>query len=1503
MSSDVFGVRIPRVCRMRGTQDPEDLVARGESTFRSHSEEVVTDLGNLREGVLTLPSVVAKSGAMVVLGEPGAGKTSVLNDLTSKLPRVVESWDGLSDACLWVSGGDLTESSYGEELGCHLAALPPTEDADGAGVLTVVLDQADESSYLRRLARRLTMSLRGRAASRVRLLMACRTADYPETMTAALSDVLGTCRLIDLAPLTREEAETLADSAGVPGKVLVDAAEASGAAVLASTPLTLELLVLTYQADGRLQGTPHDLFARGVRSLVEDPDPGRLTREVATTAQQRLAVAGRVAAWMLLSGHRAVWRGAAFGARGFDLNGDVLVGGTERTTAGSFDATPQVLEETLATALFTVPDESRVVFRHSSVSAYLAAQYLLERTTTQRQLENLLLIGTPDGETANIPVPLRELAAWLVAMNPAATGWLASADPESLAVHSTLVRSDEIRALTVSRLLDRAAEVELSDLRWQLARWDLNHPGLADQLVEVLETAPIAGAADWQTVARVRLAIQLAEEAGPGHGSLAEALLRVVENDVWQQSERGLAARAAFGCDSSRTVPVLKVVLTALDDPSSPGQTHPGLDHDLRGALLTLLWPDHIDVASMLAALQPSVEHVYNAYTQFLRTMPDHAAEEHLPLVLDWAQNAVLEADSLTPGFVFSSDRIENSLIESVINRALDSPNAQQYVDALAKMILRLFEDHHDLRVPDCLQPDEHGEESLESQSLRRHLSQALVNEAATHAEIHPRQAAWMIVRGWKYRSTRRFGEPDLPESAIRNQLLDSADLSWAMTMTAESEASGDDSLVALYGELSACVFPRDDRQARGLAENREHPAWPYLHSFVEPTVPDDLPAQQLSPGSSDETDLWPDADAFLADQAQLLAQARNGDTDSLWQFLWWLRVDPQNGQLIDLSGSITEWASSAALNDALGDILQLALHYLINEHDHAESWLGQSTRDKRSWAGYALLTELHHMNRLAELPPTAWGSWTGAILTEFVGMSTSYREPARTQLLHMAALHAPEGLSQRITQFVTAMLAAGQRPVVLQLVDPKWATELRAALESIVTELSNGLGITQSDEGQAGPSEPPVQESGLSLDSDGDIRETALATWYSILVCLLTADSETAVGIVDTALQGYAGSPDAARAAVLAAGALLAADAETNWPRVKTFVEPDSELGRSLAEQCAGTDSAERIRRTLSEVELADLYIWLSDLYPPDEDGTALGFQRVTPESEARRWRDRLLIELSRRATADAVHQLRKLVALNPDRLSIGAALIAGRTAYSSARWSQVEVDDIIRVLNDPTRRVIRSSIDLLDVTSEVLEAINEELPSHSELLWDRIQGKRKTRDSPESQAIPDRWRPKPEAALCAYLAHELTLRLAGHRVAVNREVLIHPTDAYGAGDRTDILIDAPPPHKSADSAMPARLVIEVKGAWNPGVMTSQEDQLAGRYLPEVLTDSGIYLVGWFPIELWDDSEDKRRTEAKKHPPNLLLPELKSQSIRLSQERSVDVRPVVLTIPRPHKE
>ena len=76
-----------------------------------------------------------------------------------------------------------------------------------------------------------------------------------------------------------------------------------------------------------------------------------------------------------------------------------------------------------------------------------------------------------------------------------------------------------------------------------------------------------------------------------------------------------------------------------------------------------------------------------------------------------------------------------------------------------------------------------------------------------------------------------------------------------------------------------------------------------------------------------------------------------------------------------------------------------------------------------RSWPSYTLKIALPSCPRRYGIRGPA------AILTEYLGTSTSFNETERKYLLRQAAVHAPEVLARRITQLVSAALMKGRQP------------------------------------------------------------------------------------------------------------------------------------------------------------------------------------------------------------------------------------------------------------------------------------------------------------------------------------------------------------------------------------------------------------------------------------------------------------------------------------------
>jgi hypothetical protein len=652
LTTPLFPKRVKRLCRVRtGTDQDESPFPLDQDGFLNPLAARASTGETLSPGMLVAPATAADTGALVLLGEPGLGKTTVFLDLTEGLPDYREASEG-DPAVLRLDAARLTDATFQDLLGRHLRALStvrrpnPARSSRGLAsddsprhdhALTVVLDQIDESPMLRRLADEIADALKGQDTSGVRILVACRTADYPPALTDVLKSAFGECVLADLAPLTRDEAVRLANSVDVDGEALITSAVALSAGALASVPLTLDLLVRVFREEP-LTGSPAELFAKGVHRLADEYDARRRPEaEAVASLDQRLAVAGRIAARLLLSGRRTVWRGPDLEAGPLDMGTGTLAGGTERTVSGPSHLTPKMISATLGSGLFTGRGDQRLAFRHASLAAYLAARYLHDHQVPHDQLRSLFLVAAGDAVTS-IPALLRETAAWLVALDPQHGRWLAGADPESLAAHSTIVDSPAMRALIVEALPARAPELELGESRLQRARWRLDHPGLAGQLASALSHVPSGQPEDWRALARVRLAVRLADEAVVA--DLAEPLLTLAEHDRWDRYTRQLAARTALKAAPARAIPRLRALLGRFSDTAYAQGVDP--DDELRGTLLNLLWPEHLTLAETLVQLRPRRRSsLFGTYARFLRTMPEDVAEDDLPELLAWARTEV----------------------------------------------------------------------------------------------------------------------------------------------------------------------------------------------------------------------------------------------------------------------------------------------------------------------------------------------------------------------------------------------------------------------------------------------------------------------------------------------------------------------------------------------------------------------------------------------------------------------------------------------------------------------------------------------------------------------------------------------------------------------------------------------------------------------------------------------------------------------------------------------
>jgi hypothetical protein len=89
---------------------------------------------------------------------------------------------------------------------------------------------------------------------------------------------------------------------------------------------------------------------------------------------------------------------------------------------------------------------------------------------------------------------------------------------------------------------------------------------------------------------------------------------------------------------------------------------------------------------------------------------------------------------------------------------------------------------------------------------------------------------------------------------------------------------------------------------------------------------------------------------------------------------------------------------------------------------------------------------------------------------------------------------------------------------------------------------------------------------------------------------------------------------------------------------------------------------------------------------------------------------------------------------------------------------------------------------------------------------------------------------------------------------IIVNREVEIRQAE------RTDIHVDATTQEAGAYRYDKATVIIETKGCWNRELNEAMKTQLVDRYLNNHPSPYGLYLIGWFICDRWDNSDDRKR-------------------------------------------
>lgn len=418
-------------------------------------------------------------GGVIVLGEPGMGKSELMREL------------GRRSGTRPVSAIRFVNHRHSEQL------VTP-----GAPLLIDALDEA--------MARREGDAIDAvlaqlEAAGCPDFVLSCRSREWQARGVSNLAEVYGQePRVLSIEPFDRTEAKAFlaAHHGSVDAAKVLRHLDAHGLHDLYGNPLTLGLMGRVAETDQELPQSRAALFERVCELLWPEHDDDRQDGGLAQLTQpEALSAAGAICASLIFAGAET-----ASDAGAAQVNhGDVRVAEIERLP-GAAQA-----RAVFSSKLFQSVGISRAKPLHRVIAEFLGARWLAEQAKTPRSGRRLLQQFHGSG---SVPASLRGLHAWLAYHAPTLAEQVIAADPygvlrygetaalttrqaeclfaalEALAADDPYFRSGDWDAKTAAGLMIP----ELADRIGAAIRSQDSNPHLRSLFVETLEGDKLAGA-------------------------------------------------------------------------------------------------------------------------------------------------------------------------------------------------------------------------------------------------------------------------------------------------------------------------------------------------------------------------------------------------------------------------------------------------------------------------------------------------------------------------------------------------------------------------------------------------------------------------------------------------------------------------------------------------------------------------------------------------------------------------------------------------------------------------------------------------------------------------------------------------------------------------------------------------------------------------------------------------------------------------------------------------
>ncbi|QSV71741.1 MAG: hypothetical protein HEQ20_14545 [Aphanizomenon flos-aquae KM1D3_PB] len=1393
---------------------------------------------------------------LVLLGEPGIGKTTAINQAFSELKTELETSE---DDCLFFNLGDFDSNQ--DLLNGIFQSDKFIKWLNGNYKLHLFLDSLDEGLLsVTTIIRFLCKHIDNVPVERLYFRITCRTSVWLESISfeQKLKEKWkeDNTKIYELAPLRRVDVIEVAKAKSINHELFIQEILDKEVTPLAINPITLKFLTDTYLKNGNFPDSKKELYKQGLLQLCTENNQDRLAEGYrgSLNAYQRLIIAGRIASILLLARKTAIWTSTEM----VDMpDSDIVIldlcVGKEIINQQEFLVKDDhIRKEVLSiTGLFSSRGSNRMGFAHQTYAEFLAAWYLTERNLPLVQVMSLI-VSQGDPESKLIP-QLHETAAWLASMRMDILEEIIKTDPDVL-LRSDISTNVDIQEKIVSSLLNHYDQGKLTgrNLRSVFQYKKLKHPRLPEQLRPYIQ--------DSSKSLEVRdEAIDIAKDCDVHE--LGEDLATLALDSSQSIHLRVNAANALCSIGNSETKLKLK--------PLAIGNIEKDEDEDdqLKGYSLEAVWPEHLTAEELFNAITPPKRrNFFGGYQSFLNNkLASKLQPSDLLLALQWLEKQGLRVSGN------SFEKIGNE----ILLKAWENIDIPGIAKAFSKIALIQWQEYQKLITQRDYSQYDFQSELLQDDNKRRILLENLVLEISEQNKdsdiIHPLT--------------------DFTEQVILSQ-----DLFWMLDKLQNTESQ---EVQKIWVQLIEWSFNRQDAKqidAVITATQANHILRDHFTAYFEAielnsSQADKMKAnyqrmESLQKGTKEELPL-----KQTPQERVILCLENLENTDRLD---WWFQLNlemtlsPQSKYYgNELEHDLTELPGWKEADQTIKQrIINGAKKYILEQKEIDYTWIGTDNFNILALAGckaiYLLLKE--SPKSLDILTDEIWQKWTSVIISyPNVGRVDNYYY----DLVGIAYKKAPNKTIETLLILINKENQKYNDVFTIDKFSKCWDEYFKSL---ILTEINNNQSLKPNT----------IQKLLRELLKYG--YQPAKEFAKSLISNPLPIEQEEYQKIV------------------LATVILIENADSDDWLLIWSIIQQDTKFGHKVFEAIANRHSF-GINLNITEVQLADLYIWMIQQYPPNEDPVYEGVHQITNREQVSDFRNSILTQLKERGTSRSCLEIQRISKELPELTWMNRVLVEAQIIRRRKEWNPPTPSEIFELISNTEKRFVQDGNELLNVLIETLKKLDIELQDQNpsvidlwnEIPWQKVQNLAKSLFEKlqeenvivQPATIKDliqvhhkknkgtTYIPKDENSLSDYVARYLKNNLKNRGIILNREVEIRPLQGGGKGERTDIQVDAVIKKANGETLDQITVIIEVKGSWNKDLDTSMEKQLVNRYLKDNTCQHGIYLVGCFYCEQWDKS-DYRKGKSLKISIDKAREKFEQQAEQLSQS-GVKVKSFVL--------